>query len=280
VELTPEALWAEVRARSAAAHASGDLHRIVSEPLFIEDGGVEFVVRRAIDFAGQRARLPRARPGNPFDPPEEPLFVGHVSPTHYALLNKYHVIENHLLVVTRRFVDQEALLDLSDFEALVACLPGDGCAVAFYNGGTVAGASQPHKHLQVVTLPLSPRAPIPMAARMSGEAPDLPFPNAFARIASREPLRLLDCYRNLLDRAGIHAIARDGVERQSAAYNMLLAEDWMLVVPRAHERFAGIAVNSIGFLGALFTRDEREFAAVRETGPMTVLEKVAGSSRA
>ena len=43
-------LWDEVRKRSAAAHASGALYRIASEPFFVEDGGIEFVVRRAVDW--------------------------------------------------------------------------------------------------------------------------------------------------------------------------------------------------------------------------------------
>jgi hypothetical protein len=29
-----------------------------------------------------------------------------VSDTHYALLNKYHVIESHLLIVTKKYGDQ------------------------------------------------------------------------------------------------------------------------------------------------------------------------------
>ena len=43
--------------------------------------------------------------------------------------------------------------DGADFDALARGLAAiDG--LAFYNGGTVAGASQPHKHLQLVPVPL------------------------------------------------------------------------------------------------------------------------------
>lgn len=267
-------LWDAVRRRSARAHASGALYRIESEPFLVEDGGVEFVVRRAVDYARQLAIQPRSRPGNPFADPEPELFVADVSDTHYALLNKYHVIENHLLVVTRAYVDQEVLLDRADFEALVRCLPEDGRAIGFYNGGGGAGASQPHKHLQVVTLPLSPRADIPMAPRLAEEPPRLPFPHAFARIASRDPARLHECYRELLGRIGVRALPRDGAERQSGGYNLLLGPAWMLAVPRARDAYEGVPINSIAFAGSLFVRDDRELETVRRVKPFTILAHV------
>jgi sulfate adenylyltransferase (ADP) / ATP adenylyltransferase len=270
-------LWDTVRRKSALAHASGAMYRIESEPFFIEDGGVEFVVRKAVDYKRQAATMPRNRPGNPFADPEPELFVADVSPTHYALLNKYHVIENHLLVVTREFVDQEALLDRADFEALVACLPGDVPAIGFYNGGAGAGASQPHKHLQVVTLPLSPHADIPMAPLLAAEVPRLPFPHAFARIDTRDPARLLTCYRELLRRIGVDATIRDGIERQSGAYNILVARGWMMAVPRARDRFADAAINSLAFAGALFVRDDRQLGEMRRTGPMAILAQAAAA---
>jgi ATP adenylyltransferase len=267
-------IWALVRARSAAAHASGAMYRIVSEPFFVEDEGIEFVVRRAVDYPRQLAIQPKPRPGNPFADPEPDLLIGDVGPRHRALLNKYHVVENHLLLVTREFVDQEILLDLADFEALVRCLPGDGRAIAFYNGGRDSGASQPHKHLQVVTLPLSPHLPIPMAPRLVADPPRLPFAHAFARLDDTEPARLFACYRELLARAGVSAVAAPGGERQSQSYNMLLGPGWMLVVPRTRDRFEGVPINSIAFAGGLFVRDDRELEAVRELGPMKVLEAV------
>jgi ATP adenylyltransferase len=257
-------IWERVRERSAAAHASGAMYRIESEPFFVEDGGVEFVVRRAVDYQRQLAIQPRSRPGNPFADPEPELLIGDVGPAHRAMLNKYHVIENHLLVVTREFVDQEVLLDLADFEALVACLPPGQRSIAFYNGGRDSGASQPHKHLQVVTLPLSPHLPIPMAPRLVPDPPDLPFPHAFARLDNVDPARLHACYRDL----------HSQVVRPAQSYNMVIGPGWMLVVPRVRDRFEGVPINSIAFTGALFVRDERELEAVRAKGPFEILAHV------
>ena len=252
------------------------MYRIESEPHYVADQGVEFVVRLAIDFERQVAVMPRNRPGNPFLPHDPPLYLGDVSPTHFALLNKYHVIENHLLVVTREYVDQEVLLDVADFEALLASLPADTPAIGFYNGGRGSGASQPHKHLQVVTLPLSPRAPVPMAPLLDGASPRLPFRHAFAGIDRREPAALHACYRELMKQAGLGALTGHRPERQSHPYNLLVASDWMLLVPRARESFEGIPLNSLAFAGAFFVRRQAQLEAVRRIGPMAVLAQAAG----
>ena len=268
------AIWDLVARRAAAAHASGAMYRIESEPFLVHDAGIDFVVRVATDYAAQAARQPKGRPGNPFLDPEEELFVADVSSTHLALLNKYHVIESHLLAITRAFVDQEVLLDLADFEALVRCFPADAPAIAFYNGGRDAGASQPHKHLQVVTLPLAPWADIPMAPLLEATPVKLPFLHAFVRVGMGDAAKMHDAYRHLLAEVGIQATRTREGERQSGAYNLLATREWMMVVPRSQDRFAQASINSLAYAGALFVREPEQLQAIRKVGPMAVLSQV------
>ena len=92
---------------------------------------------------------------DPFLPYEPDMFVADISPTHVCLLNKFNVIDHHLLVVTRAFEEQDAAINAADFAALWACMTEvDG--LAFYNAGKRAGASQRHKHLQIAPLPWGP----------------------------------------------------------------------------------------------------------------------------
>ena len=91
---------------------------------------------------------------NPFLPYEPDLYVADVSPTHVCILNKYNVVDLHLLIITRAFEHQESRLRLPDFQALWRCLV-EYDSLGFYNSGHLSGASQPHKHLQVVPLPLA-----------------------------------------------------------------------------------------------------------------------------
>jgi ATP adenylyltransferase len=266
----------------------------------LEDGDVRFVVRSVSSLARKRAAgaLPKdtARQ-NPFAPPDAELVVGDITPTHFGVLNKYPVVDHHLLVVTHDFVDQAMLLDASDFAALAACLREvDG--LGFYNGGREAGASQPHRHLQLVPLPLGGGGAwrVPMEAvfdQWSSSAGTarllrLPFRNAFAVLeptlleAADAPARLAETYGVMLDACGLCAEsanddgrAANEPERQRGPYNLLVTRRWMLLVPRSREHFGAISVNALGFAGSLFVRNEDEMAALRAAGPMSVLRAVA-----
>jgi ATP adenylyltransferase len=293
VRIPPGALRAALAERSRQALACGAVQPVETTAETVQDGGVRFVVRALSSLARKaeaRWRAERqaaaAPPPDPFLPPEPELLVAEVSDTHLAVLNKFNVIERHLLLVTRAFAHQEALLDAADLEALAACLREiDG--LAFYNGGSVAGASQAHKHLQLVPLPLGPGDPVPLEALLGNvleeggirRVPALPFPHALTRVEPHllgAPERLRERYAELLGAAGIAAVRVDGETRQSAPYNLLATRRWMLAVPRAHECFEGISVNALGFAGSLFVRDETQLAAVKRAGPMALLRHVAG----
>jgi len=74
--------------------------------------------------------------------------------------------------------------------------------------------------------------------------------------------------------AGVGSVTVDGRLHQNAPYNLLLTPHWMLVVPRSSEDVAGIAVNSLGFAGSFFVKNEEQLAVLRRIGPMTVLRRV------
>jgi sulfate adenylyltransferase (ADP) / ATP adenylyltransferase len=310
------ALREAIERQTAYALACGALHPIETAHTVFDDVCVRFAVRVAANLARKEAaRLtPQTQPPrDPFLPYEPDLFVADMSPTHVALLNKFNVIDRHLLIVTRRYEPQEALLDIADFSALVQALREiDG--LAFYNGGTAAGASQAHKHLQMVPLPLggdggSPettgdtahQAPIESllgsaqivhGARPIATVPRLRFRHAFARLdtehfagpgalMSNGAARvMLDCYRALLDAVEVPAVDVDGVAHQGAPYNLLVTRRWMLVVPRSAECVDGISVNALGFAGSFFVRNAAQLQTLAQLGPMTALERVSVSHRA
>ena len=267
-------LWELVQRRAASAHACGAMYRIESEAHLVHDAGVDFVVRVATDYAAQAKRQPKPRAGNPFIDPDRELVVTDLSDTHFAILNKYHVIESHLLVVTKQFVDQNVLLGRADFEALARCYPGAAPAIAFYNGGSGSGASQAHKHIQVVSLPLAPWRDIPMDMVLGGAPPDLPFRHAYARVEASDAAQMHECYRALLAKAGIEGHPHADGERQSGPYNLLVTRHWMLLVPRSVDSFAGASINSIAYAGALFVREPHQLEAIKAVGPMAVLSQV------
>ncbi len=296
--LIPGTLWPLLQRRRREALASGALRPIETAREFVDDGGVRFMIRVVSNLARKAADRVRPTtesraggpPANPFLPYEPDLFVAGISETHLALLNKFNVIDHHLLIVTRRFVHQESLLDESDFQALGLCL-AEHEGLGFYNGGAAAGASQPHKHLQLVPLPLvEPGPALPIAAllptvRPIGQletVPGLPFRHVFVRLNPGLALRplalaeaLYQCYQTGLRAAGIEVVRVDGDLRQSTPYNLLVTRDWLLLVPRRQEDFAGISINALGFAGSLFVKDRTQLALLQRRGPMAALRAVA-----
>jgi len=275
---------------------SGALRPVPTDYTFIEDGGVRFFVRvlaslRLKDEArkAQEEEAVSGKAVNVFLSPENDLVVSPITDTHQAILNKFNVVDRHLLIITRHFEDQETLLDLKDFEALWLCMAEyDG--LGFYNGGREAGASQRHKHLQMVPLPIAPVGPaIPIeplldkavASGGAGLVPGFPFLHSFVRLdrnlvdsperAARETFRL---YSAMLESVGMTAPVEAGPTRQSMPYCLLVAREWMLLVPRSREHFEDISFNSLAFAGSLYVRDLRQLERLEAFGPMNALKSV------
>lgn len=289
-------LWACLETTTAEALASGALRPIPTSFEFVEEGGVRFLVRVLESLVRkEEERWRREREGgeagaNPFLPYEKDLFVGRLTENHLCLLNKFNVVEHHLLIVTEEFEDQEEYLNEGDFEAMLSGL-SEFPSLAFYNGGTVAGASQPHKHLQLVPLPLAsegPEVPLQPAidrvryAGPAGTSSLLPFRHA---VAAMNPLWLRNPREGAAEARGIYHLMLKAVgmepesvprgSRQSTPYNLLATGEWMLLVPRSREFFDGASVNALGFAGALLVRSESELARLKERGPLEVLKSVA-----
>jgi len=281
--------WQQVLRRAARARVSGALQPIESECRMISDRGVPFMIRTARNLAA-KAQVSGdgsdAGEGlNPFLPYDPDVFVCDVSASHVCLLNKFNVVDHHLLIVTRHFEPQENMLTFSDFEAVWTCLlEVDG--LAFFNSGRDSGASQNHRHLQMVPLPMS-EAPDPypfrplFTSRTRAEIerlPDLPFRHAVMSIggeAGDTPADLAErtqaAYGLLLDAVGLAPIDLAQAVFASGSYNLLLSRDWMMIVPRSRECFGTVSVNALGFIGSLFVKNPEECRRVVEHGPLQVL---------
>lgn len=287
--LKPGTLWQTLLERAAQARRCGAIQSIPTRSEIIEQSGVAFQVRILTALAEKEAAKAAQPTANPFLPHDPDLFIAEISPTHIALLNKFNVVEHHLLIVTRAFEDQQTQLTQKDCEALLIALTEiDG--LAFYNAGPVAGASQPHKHLQLIPLVHStaPRLPIEPLLRFvqmagtTGTVPGLPFLHAYAPMDPgwTDPQKysgasFLACYRELLRGAGLSVHAAVGSHAPTAPYNLLVTRKWLLLVPRSQEYFQGISINALGFAGALLVKDAAQLAILRTYGPMTALQRVA-----
>ncbi len=294
--IQPGSLWSETTKRTKTARESGALKSIETEYHLIQQHDISFVVRTLSNLAQKERAQKQQRQQekklgkkiDPFLPYEQDLFVGDISPTHICLLNKFNVVDNHLLIVTRAFEEQTDLLNLEDFMALWFCMQ-EIEGLAFFNGGKIAGASQRHKHLQLIPLPFVPNVmhlPLDKAiARITfnnslGTIDSFPFRHGIASldIAPDHSVEaaaqiMLQCYRALLNQVGLQL--NDHLRQQPGAYNLLATRNWMLIVPRSRESFQNIAINSLGFAGSLFVRDRASLELLKELTPLKLLTKVA-----
>ncbi|MDB9465307.1 ATP adenylyltransferase family protein [Dolichospermum circinale] len=283
--LEPGTLWTSIKTTTEQALKSGALKSIPTELEIIEQDGVQFIVRILANLNRKKADKEKqeqqiARTGkefNPFLPYEEDLFVADISPTHVCILNKFNVVDNHLLIITRIFEEQETLLTLEDFTAMWTCL-GEFEGLVFYNGGKLAGASQRHKHLQIVPfsetdIPISPLLKTAKLENNIGTIQEFPFLHALTTLKMGESAEVtLEKYHNLLDKTGIKPLEN---HLQSAAYNLLITRKWMLIVPRKKEEFAEISINSLGFAGALLVKNQQQMELLKNINPINILTNVA-----
>jgi ATP adenylyltransferase len=266
----------------AAALAEGALLPIRTEQDWLEEAGLRFSVRWVSSLAlKDRARVDTViarRPDfNPFLPPEPALTVAEIGADHRVVLNKFPVIERHLLIVTRHFEDQCAPLTAADFAALAGVVGAHG-GLGFYNGGRIAGASQAHKHLQWIPSGAAGLASFLPALQRSTAVDNRALPWAHAAVALGEAVWANPAGAGESVRAAYHlACARLDLPCAAAPmppYNLLVAREALLLVPRTQEKWADVSINSLAWAGSLFVRDRAQLEALRAHGPLAVLAAV------
>lgn len=290
IVLNSNSLWQKVKHQTEQALSCGALKSIPTDYELIKNEEIDFLVRIITNLGRkEKAKKEQKKLGkdfNPFLPYEKDLFVADISDTHICLLNKFNVVDYHLLIVTRDFEEQETLLNLNDFAALCACLLQiDG--LGFYNNGKIAGASQRHKHLQLVPFPWVPelpKTPIDQVIKTVtyqdkiGQLPCFNFAHGITKIAFNDNNNVLelaqqrlDSYHDLLKHLKI-SINEEG---KPEPYNLLVTREWMMIIPRSQPKYQSISINSLGFAGALLVKDEQQMKLLREVKPLTILEKVS-----
>lgn len=279
--------------KTAKDHARevGAIKSISTTSSFIEDHGIRFGVR-VVENLARKQRNAADNPGNPFLPFDEHLFVADISETHVCLLNKFNVVDHHILFVTKQYESQQSLLTWQDFEAIWFGLRAmDG--LMFFNSCETAGASQKHKHLQMVPCPLIPQQDgnelghgVPVASCFSDPEDDqvichskqLPFSHAYAKVAApqgrsdRECAEALrDLYLAMLQTLRLwHPKGSSGI----MPHNLLVSRRWLWVVPRAAAHYQGIAVNALGFAGTFLLKNHNQVEQLKALGPVNLLAHV------
>jgi len=293
--LRGENLWQTVIHRSTSALNCGALHSIptrcheIAEK--VGDSEVDFQIRvvenlarKSKEMKRRAAQKPEGKDFNPFLPYDPDLYVGELTDHYRCLLNKFNVMDHHILIVTAEFRPQLEPLNREDFLAAQLCLEArDG--LVFYNGGEAAGASITHKHLQMVPLPLSPEGDYPFYRLLTdlslspGEiaASPLPFPHLVTATATEAtPEECADKnWRHYREMTAQLALQPEKGDELSLPHNLLMTREHLWVVPRHRERHGGLAVNALGFAGTLLVKNDRQLEELQMIGCLPLLKAVA-----
>jgi len=208
------------------------------------------------------------------------------------VLNKFAIVPEHAILATSAFRPQTHLLDSTDLAAARACIAAyreaeEGQELfVFYNCGPHSGASQPHRHLQMLPV-ASMRKGIDgqgggaswelLANRFVYGAVAVPFEVFVQRLTDdmdATALRTvyLDLYRRACRAAGIEEAVEDEGETR-ISYSLAMTREAMVLCPRTAEGAevldkdgAGvgyISLNGTVLAGTALVKSQAEWDALR-----------------
>ncbi|WP_114992868.1 ATP adenylyltransferase [Synechococcus sp. UW179A] len=280
--------WSKALERSEQAQNCGALIPLSTSTIELSGPRAEQFELRQLNAALPKHHRPEGPNPNPFLPWDSQLEVERIRNNHVLILNKYPVERGHMLLITQDWASQVHWLQPDDWRALVL-VDNDSTGLWFFNSGPRAGASQPHRHLQL--LPRHPgericprlswfkeRLLVPKGSTGDRSIFD-PLINSCV-IAERpltsnpddEGIILHDLYRSLASQLGLG----DRFTQQPPAvpYNLLLTRSWMALIRRSRDRVKGFSVNALGFAGYLLATQRSELAWLKSHGGEQLLRQV------
>lgn len=235
-------------------------------------------------------------------------------PAHNLVLNKFAVVPEHFILATKNYAEQTHLLEADDLEATYACIKAyhedasDASSelFAFFNSGPHSGASQPHRHIQLLPVEqmkdgLTDSEAWSVLADRLASGNSVPF-RTFSRPISPSTTasELHRAYRDLYEEAVSATKAfvskssdRDDIfsksENQAVAeisYNLAMTLSNLVICPRLAEGAAiataegkpagQLCLNGTVLAGTALVKTEGEWGALRgNTGSLdAVLSKI------
>lgn len=192
---------------------------------------------------------------NPFLPYNQKLLVTELD-GHALLFNKYCLSRLHMILITKKMELQHAKITINTFIALnevLYSLDKNMPWIAFYNSSPEAGASQLHRHFQIIPLEFAD-IPYPfkhLSFNLNDMDLDPQIKTESCEAQHHRVMTLWKCY-NQCD--------------VKSPYNLLITRDRFIWIPRTSEIIVeGVSANALAFAGHLLVRTEDELKSLEWT---------------
>lgn len=271
-----EQLWQKALGRTEQAQAVGALVPLRTELVELS-GLAPFQMRRLLSRTPKHLQAGGPKP-NPFLPWEAALELEQLGSSHVVILNKYPVQSAHLLLITQQWNPQSGWLSRGDWQA-VGHVAADTDGLWFFNSAAASGASQPHRHLQLL-----PRHPGESSCPLDGlfeqelasSCPSWPWRYAISR--RLDPQGHGDLERLYHQHADVLGLGNPNqITQPLHPYNLLFNDRWFVTVRRVREHCAGFSLNALGFAGYLLATERSDLAWLAHHGPWNLLREVAAA---
>ncbi|MAR06619.1 MAG: ATP adenylyltransferase [Cyanobium sp. NAT70] len=277
-------LWQRALECSDAARAATALVPLSTSVRTLQgESGVSFEIRHLTSAPPRHLRAEGPKP-NPFRPWDPRLQIETIGANHVLILNKYPVQIGHMLLITRTWQPQSGWLSLQDWNA-VAMVDQDTTGLWFFNSGPSAGASQPHRHLQLLPRrkndPLCPRHTwFEQRSKKHSQSVNHSEGDCLSKSCAVLPINasplssqeLNQRYQQLCERCGLGS--PNDSPQPSNSYNILLSRTWMAMILRQQEGSYGFSVNALGFAGYLLSTASADCDWLNRNGPEALLKHV------
>ena len=217
---------------------------------------------------------------NPFIPWDTRLQILPINDKHTLILNKYPVQIGHMLLITNCWKPQNGWLNEDDFEAILN-VDNDTTGLWFFNSSKEAGASQPHRHFQLLPRhyneSICPRYEwfCSLLNNTHDTNSEISHCISIRPRNKKEELSsndLFNSYKSMAKEMNIGEI--DLINKPLKPYNLLITSKWIALITRKTDRSNGFSINALGFAGYFLGTKRSDVDTLIKFGPERILMDV------
>ena len=234
----------------------------------------DFIIRK-LDTSKFNKKIDYGPKQNPFKPWDKLLEIDQIGDHHQLILNKYPVQKGHILLITNTWRPQNGWLDINDWRAIQK-VNNDTSGLWFFNSSPIAGASQPHRHFQLLRRP-NGEVPCPrenwfLDLKFNGHNDNKLKKNIIVSDFNflENSSSIYNLYLNLAKDLGLGDPIND--KRPRYSHNILITDNWITIIKRMHDHIHGISINGLGFAGYILVTEKSNISYLKKFGPEKLLE--------